>query len=68
MVLTLLTIGMSIPLKLTKDNFLLRQMQLLLLLSSCSLDHLLEEEAPTINIVDEDGMLIPKPTYQVWRR
>lgn len=34
------------------------------MLSSCGLDHLIEEEG----IVDENRTLTPNPAYQVWRR
>lgn len=47
MVPTLLMASTLIPSKLTKDNFLLCQTQLLPLLSNCDLNHILEEEHDT---------------------
>lgn len=64
---TPITAGTSIPLKLTKNNFLLRQKQLLPMLS-CGLNHLLEEEALKVSIINKEGIIIINSTYHVWRR
>lgn len=55
---TPLPCGTSIPLKLNRDNFLLLQTQLLPLLSSCGLDHILEEDPPVISIIDESRVVV----------
>lgn len=58
---TPLMTGKSILLKLTEDNFLLRQMELLPLFNNCGLDHILEEEALMVSVINEIRALVPNP-------
>lgn len=65
---TPLTSSTSIPLKLTQNNFLLWQTQLLPILNSCGLENILEDDPPTITTVDNIGTVIYNLAYQAWRQ
>lgn len=62
------SIGLNIPTKLTRENFLLWKTQLFLLLNCYDLAHILMQEPPIPTKLDTQGEITVNPTYQAWWR
>ena len=55
--------GLTISLKLSRDNFLLWKTQLLPLLAAYDLVTLLDQDPLMVSHVDKDGRICPNPAY-----
>ena len=60
--------GFHLPIKLTRENFLLWKTQLLPLLNCYDLAHILTQEPPISTQLDSQGKISVNPTYQAWWR
>ena len=58
--------GLTISLKLTRDNFLLWKTQLLPILVVYDLVTLLDQDPPMLSYLGKDGKLCPNPAYKAW--
>ena len=58
--------GLTLPLKLTKENFLLWRTQLLLVLASYDLMDLLDQDPQPLSYTDKDDKVCPNPVYKTW--
>ena len=58
--------GLTLPLKLTKENFLLWKTQLLPILASYDLMDLLDQDPPPLSYTDKDDKVCPNPVYKTW--
>ena len=56
--------GFHLPIKLTRENFLLWKTQLLPLLNCYDLAHILTQEPPISTQLDSQGKISVNPTYQ----
>ena len=54
--------GLTISLKLSRENFMLWKTQLLLVLAAYDLVTLLDQDPPMVSYVDKDGKICPNPT------
>ena len=58
--------GLTISLKLSRENFLLWKTQLLPVLAAYDLVTLLDQDPPMVSYVDKDGRICPNPAYKTW--
>ena len=58
--------GLTISLKLSRDNFLLWKTQLLPVLAAYDLVALLDQDPPMVSHVDKDVRICPNPAYKTW--
>ena len=58
--------GLTISLKLSRDNFLLWKTQLLPVLAAYDLVALVDQDPPMVSHVDKDGRICPNPAYKTW--
>ena len=56
--------GLTISLKLSRENFLLWKTQLLPVLAAYDLVTLLDQDPPMVSYVDKDGRICPNPAYK----
>ena len=62
------TVGFHVPIKLTKDNFLLWKTQIFPLLNFHDLAHILTQDPPISTQLDDQGGIIVSSEYQAWWR
>ena len=62
------TIGLNIPIKLTRENFLLWKRQLFPILNCNDLAHILTQDPPVPAGTNSADNMIENPVYQVWRK
>ena len=62
------TVGLNVPIKLTRDNFLLWKMELFPVLNCNDLAHILTQDPPTPTTTNSANEIIVNPAYQVWRK
>lgn len=60
------SIGLHIPIKLTRENFLLWRTQLFPLLNCHDLAHILTQEQPIAMQSNAQGEITVNPAYQAW--
>ena len=58
--------GLTISLKLSRDNFLLWKTQLLPVLAAYDLVTLLDQDPPMVSHLDKDDRICPNPAYKTW--
>ena len=61
-------VGLHVPIKLTRDNFLLLRTQLLPLLNCHDLAHILTQDPSISTQLDDQGGIIVNIAYQKWWR
>ena len=59
-------VGLTLPLKLMKENFLLWKTQLLPVLAAYDLMDLLDQDTPPLSYTDKDDTVCPNPVYKTW--
>ena len=62
------TVGLHVPIKLTRDNFLLWKTQIFPLLNFHDLAHILTQDPPISTQLDDQGGIIVSSEYQAWWR
>lgn len=58
--------GLTLSLKLTRENFLLWKTQLIPILAAYELMDLLEQDPPAISFLDKERRVCPNPAYKAW--
>ena len=62
------SIGLHVPIKLMRENFLLWKTQIFPLLNYHDLAHILTQDPPISSQLDNQGRITINPAYQVWWR
>ena len=62
------SVGLHVPIKLTRDNFLLWKTQIFPLLNFHDLAHILTQDPPISTQFDDQGGITVNPEYQAWWR
>ena len=62
------SVGLHVPIKLTRENFLLWKTQLFLLLNYHDLAHILTQDPPISTQIADHGGIIVNTAYQTWWR
>ena len=62
------TVGPHVPIKLTRENFLLWKTQIFPLLNYHDLAHILTQDPPISTQLDDHGGITVNPAYQTWHR
>ena len=62
------TVGLHVPIKLTRENFLLWKTQIFPLLNYHDLAHILTQDPPISTQLDDHGGITVNPAYQTWWR
>ena len=62
------SVGLHVPIKLTRENFLLWKTQIFPLLNYHDLAHILTQDPPISTQLDDHGGITVNPTYQTWWR
>ena len=62
------TVGLHVPIKLTRENFLLWKTQIFPLLNYHDLAHILTQDPPISAQLDDHGGITVNPEYQTWWR
>ena len=62
------TIGLNVPIKLTRNNFLLWKMQLLPILNCNDLAYILTQDPPISTAATSADNMTENPVYQAWRK
>ena len=58
--------GLTVSLKLTRDNFLLWHTQILPVLAAYDVMDNIEQDPPDMSILNQEGQSITNPAYKVW--
>ena len=61
-------IGLNVPIKLTRENFLLWKTQLFPILNCNDLTHILTQDPPVPAATNSANNIIENPAYQAWRK
>ena len=62
------SVGLHVPIKLTRENFLLWKTQLFPLLNCHGLAHILMQDPPISSRLDDRGEIVVNTAYQTWWR
>ena len=62
------SVGLHVPIKLTRDNFLLWKTQIFPLLNFHDLAHILTQDPPISTQISDHGGIAVNPEYQAWWR
>ena len=62
------SVGLHVPIKLTRDNFLLSKTQIFPLLNFHDLAHILTQDPPISTQTSDQGGIAVNPEYQAWWR
>ena len=62
------TMGLNVPIKLTRENFLLWKTQLFPVLNCNDLAHILTQDPPVPTATNSADDIIVNPAYQAWRK
>ena len=62
------SVGLHVPIKLTRDNFLLSKTQIFPLLNFHDLAHILTQDPPISTQISDQGGIAINPKYQAWWR
>ena len=65
---TVSTIGLNVPIKLTRNNFLLWKTQLLPILNCNDLAYILTQDPLVLTVSNSADKAIENPVYQAWRK
>ena len=60
------SVGLRVPIELTRENFLLWKTQLFPLLNDHDLAHILTQDLPISTQIDDQGGVIVNTAYQTW--
>ena len=62
------SVGVHVPIKLTRDNFRLWKTQLFPLLNCHDLAHILTQDLSISSQLEDQGGIVVNPAYQMWWR